>query len=134
MGYTHYYSGPRVITEAALEDIQKIIDASGVPIMGGDGSDGSEPTLTLELVNLNGREDDSHENFAVSTTGDSIDWGFCKTARKPYDKVVGAILLRIREDSPQFNISSDGSWSEWRPARRLFTKVMGREPIHPWEK
>ncbi|URP22101.1 hypothetical protein SEA_BIG4_343 [Microbacterium phage Big4] len=133
MGYTNYWSGPRVITEDALADIEKIIAESGVPITGWNGEEGTEPTLTLELININGVGDDSHENFGVSAEGrGDIDWGFCKTARKPYDKVVGAILLRIREDSPQFIISSDGRWgTEWRAARRLFTKVTGRDPI-PW--
>lgn len=128
MGYTHRWSGPRTITPQAVKDINAIIAASQVTIKGIAGE--GEPEVNTMRVRLNGDADagEDHEGFCVEDGGRD----FCKTYGKPYDDVVGAILLRIREDSPQFIIGSDGNWSEWLPARRLFTAVMGTKPARPF--
>lgn len=130
MGYTHYFRGAPVITEDAIEDIRKIIEASGVSIVGGYGDAGTEPILTAGKIVLNGEEEDSHETLFL--TDSDTGFNFTKTARKPYDAVVGAALLRVLEDSPNFEVSSDGYWDEWLPARELYTSVTGREASQPW--
>jgi hypothetical protein len=65
-------------------------------------------------------------------------WGFCKTARLPYDTVVCAILLRCRVLCPRaFAIGSDGKWgAEWADGawdgdyspRALYRDCFGAEP------
>lgn len=66
-------------------------------------------------------------------------WCFCKTARKPYDVAVGAVLLRCAQIAPTaFVIASDGQWDrEWahgcdhwsddRPKSKLSARNVVRE-------
>lgn len=73
-------------------------------------------------------------------------WAFCKTARKPYDVLVGAILLRCVQLAPDaFAIGSDGRWErEWLhgadywdtgcrrsklSARKLVTELFGTDSV-----
>lgn len=128
MGFTHYWRGQRVITDAALADIKTIIETSGIPITGAYGVEGTEPILTDDLISFNGVGDDAYETLYISTVEDGF--GCCKTARKLYDPVVCATLLRIKEDSPDFKIASDGEWDaadEWGAGRDLFEAALWRE-------
>jgi len=127
MGYTHYWSGTPIFTPHASVDIRKIIRASGVKIAGSLGT--GLPLVDLKGVIFNGQVPDDYETFALgSSDGAAIDFDFCKTAHKPYDIVVCAILLRVIEDSPNFSVSSDGDWeNDWAPARALYATALGRE-------
>ena len=131
MGYTHYYKGliPPESSTQLLTDIQKLLSTSTTSIAGPSGS--GDPILTESLVDLNGR-DDPHEPFTVEI-GHPIPFAFCKTARKPYDQVVGAVLLRCQFYSPHpgFEVHSDGSWDEWGPARELYRTAFGVEAEMP---
>jgi hypothetical protein len=60
----------------------------------------------------------------------------CKTARKPYDAVVTAILLRALDHYTDdygllLTVSSDGNWDEWQSGRDLYKQVFGTEPSRP---
>ena len=128
MGYTHYWSGKPVLSQGVIEDIGKIIEESGVKI--GDGLGQGMPLLSLDAVEFNGWEADD-EHYETFTLGDGS-WNFCKTARLPYDVVVCAALIRVREASPDFVIESDGRWDdadEWVPARELYARALFRETI-----
>lgn len=127
MGYTHYWSGKPNLSADVIEDIEKIIEGSGVKI--GNGLGEGTPILSAELVRFNGwdADDEAYETFEL---GDSDAWTFCKTARMPYDVVVCATLIRVREASPEFIIESDGRWDdadEWGRARELYFEVFERE-------
>ncbi|KAJ5629499.1 hypothetical protein N7528_003156 [Penicillium herquei] len=159
MGYTHYWevvdwnsdewqtAWPQII-----EDVPKIIEASGVEITGpraepnddGDVMDEDEDededdieSVTEPLIDIkegicvNGIGNAGHEDFILKDGK----WSFCKTSQKPYDDVVTTILLRCAVLAPnQFKPSSDGDWEEWGPARVLYSQLWpGEEPGQPWE-
>jgi hypothetical protein len=127
VGYSHYWEGTPILSNEVIEDIAKIIEGSAVKI--GDGLGEGKPILTPDEVRFNGwaADGEDYETFSVSASGGS---DFCKTGREPYDVVVCAALLRIREESPDFRIESDGEWDdpdEWVRARELYFETFGRE-------
>ena len=110
MGFTRYYEGNVTITDQLVEDVEKIIKEAPCAINGWDGT--GEPVVTLKEIRLNGNElnDESCETFLLNN-GEQ-EWGFCKTAREPYDLVVATILRRISILNPGFEVSSDGGNNE----------------------
>jgi hypothetical protein len=95
------------------------------------------PEVSSDFISLNGdaefvatdgmcEDDMSHETFFLSKLSDPDNWNFCKTARKPCDLVVCAILLLAVEIAPgALGVSSDGEMSgdDWQPARDLIRKL-----------
>ena len=110
MGFTRYFHGNVTLTPELVEDIQKIIYEAPCAINGWDGT--GEPVVTLNEIRLNGNElnDEDCETFLVKNG--QQEWGFCKTAREPYDLVVATILQRVAATNPGFEISSDGGNEE----------------------
>jgi len=108
MGYTHYWQHNLDFSEADWKSItdyaKSVIKTSGIPLAGSHGVKGTKPEITDEDIWLNGVEKDSHETFYVARHRDS---GFCKTERKPYDKVVVDILLYMNRFT-NITVSSDG--------------------------
>ena len=143
MGYTHYWELQGDIPQDAFDDIVtdaiNIIELAGVDVAGFDGT--GYPVVTSEAIVLNGRDDDNdgaHETFSFKRqVGNDISfldgrpYAFCKTARKPYDVVVAAILL-----SAQYHcgngivVSSDGNGNdfEWVRAATLYMEATRRVP------
>ena len=108
MGYTHYYTQQRDLTDvewnAAIGLIDDIIRVSPVKVRFFANDD---------YLTLNGIDYDSHEDFCLTRVNSGFN--FCKTARKPYDLVVCAALILINQMAPDvFDISSDGSIHDWR--------------------
>ncbi|KAK6495366.1 hypothetical protein TWF481_003390 [Arthrobotrys musiformis] len=155
MGYTHYYHGQisRTTSSALQTDIQTLLTtitttptlSATIKITGPSGT--GPPGLTDPTsISLNAEADGGHEPLIIPM-GEYIPFRFCKTARKPYDAVVGAVLLRCLFYSPPsgvadgttaegvggkgFVVQSDGSWEEWMPARELYLKAFGVEPTMP---
>lgn len=125
MGYTHYWSGTPNLSINVVADIVTIIKASGVKL--GDWQGKGGPILGMGEVAFNGFGDESYETFRLDNPVGSA---FCKTGRAPYDVVVGAVLLRVRESSPEFTIGSDGDWDdEWAEYRDLYQRALGRETL-----
>ena len=54
-----------------------------------------------------------HESFFL--TPETTNWNFCKTARKPYDLLVCAVLLSAY-NILGYELSSDGGFEDWQPA------------------
>ena len=111
MGYTHNWEGTITNTEwMVVKPIaQKIIELSDVPIeVRGDVSD--------DVLSLNGEGADSHECFVIMA-GNQHD--FCKTARKPYDEVVVAILIAADKYAEYFVWWSDGVEADHADGRAL---------------
>ena len=135
MGYTHYW-GDTVISEDTWEQIlpaiQKLLalpEASEVIQFEWDNS--APPVADGELIQFNGIGNDGSETFYFHRTGrDGCHW-FCKTARKPYDKVATAALCIIGhylvKNGVEHGIESDGYFSEWE-GRELVSKVLD-EPL-----
>lgn len=152
MGYTHYWqrkvgTGDRQTFQAFGHDAQRIITwagAQGIRIAGpmGEGS----PDFSEVHFALNGLGDLSHETFVwnVVAYADDIEsqfpdlfdqgwaYGFTKTAYKPYDAVVTALLIRARElYGDDLRVQSDGSWADWAEGRALYEQVFGKEAPCP---
>jgi hypothetical protein len=141
MGYTHYYTktgtspedslrfemfmnGARTIIEYAtnVEKIQ-LADAMGDHL--------GQWECTKESVRFNGYGPDSHETFDWSI--DSSGFGFTKTAYKPYDAVVTACLIHLKQVYGNLvSIGSDGSWADWQEGARLYRNATGLTASEPF--
>lgn len=139
MGYTHYFysklNKEQIIS--SMDDIEKIIqngtNENGL-LEGGKVGNPASFDVGKELpicdrtngvinfngdVNLNDSEEDywnsplNHENFVVAPFVNDRDFNFCKTACKPYDKLVVASLFHLGYLFPKdFHWSSDGNLIE----------------------
>ena len=131
MGYTHYLPQKKSVSPEAwsqiCKDTKTILESqkkASIPL----ASDHPSEVMVNEkagYINFNGVGDDSHETFAVSQKHDS-QFNFCKTAQKPYDLAVTAVLMVIEHHAPaHFETSSDGDVEDWRPAAELNQKLFG---------
>jgi len=111
-GYSHSWEKQEFSDDQwakILKGAKKIIkaaEAKKIKIMGPTGE--GKPILSSTEIAFNGDadKDKSYETFEVSkkmTKGD-----FCKTDRKPYDKVAVSILALMKEVNPEFGVKSDG--------------------------
>jgi hypothetical protein len=128
MGYTRYWYRPKELNKldfAKLRDtIETIINnVTDIDIVDSFG-EGFDAELTNEHISFNGLGDEGHESFHLPRIlGDSkyytectdaqhlsrgLYFQFCKTQRKPYDDVVAAALLALKEIFPECEVSSDG--------------------------
>ena len=130
MGYTHYWSMSndftpaewQLICGAARNVITKFNDFGNSVKLAREYDDISTPAeITDEHIRFNGLGDDGHETFLIPREIPEApewrqgepDFQFCKTARKPYDDAVVAVLIYIRQECPgKFEWSSDGDLSE----------------------
>ena len=107
MGYTHYWKLGRDLTD---DEVRRI--AEFVPVLAGHAAAAGVPTHWEVnghddyFFSLNGIGDDGHETFGLSKK--ATDFAFCKTARKPYDSVVVALLCWAHQCCPAFTWTSDG--------------------------
>ena len=86
--------------------VKEIFDNNPIPIVGPFGEKGTDVIVNDHMVSFNGVEDDSHETCQI--TKQPTKFEFCKTARKPYDKVVVEVLKAARKACPSMELSSDG--------------------------
>jgi hypothetical protein len=156
MGYTHYMTRPVKNAGSAYFygklalDAKKLCDyanANGIRIRNGLGE--GEPEFTEFHFSINGDashyvegRDLAHETLywaGVPThpkhrEGESHYFNFCKTAMKPYDAVVTAILIRAKSIYGScVSISSDGDWQEWQAGRDLYQQVFGEVAECPFD-
>lgn len=152
MGYTHYNYRPRKNAGSAYMYGKLALDAKaicehaytiGIKLGDWSGENGTSPQFTEGEFSLNGIDDMSHESFVWQALPTQVEWrknepeifDFCKTARKPYDAVVTAILIRAKEIYGScVRISSDGDWHEWQEGRELYEAVFGGVAECPFEK
>lgn len=131
MGYTHYFPQKKAVSPEAWSNICKdtktILEhqkKASIPL----ASDHPSEVMVNEkagYINFNGVDDDSHETFAVSQKLDS-QFNFCKTAQKPYDLAVTAVLMVIEHHAPaHFETSSDGDVEDWRAGAELNQQLFG---------
>ena len=158
MGYTHYVERPvknagsaYMFGKLAL-DAKKLCDyanANGIRIRNGEGL--GEPEFTEFNFSINGDaegfsedgRDLAHETFywvGIPThpkhrEGEPEFFCFCKTAYKPYDAVITAILIRAKVIYGScVSISSDGNWQDWQAGRELYERVFSEVAECPFEK
>ncbi len=151
MGYTHYNYRPRNNAGSAYMYGKLALDAKaicehaytiGIKLGDWSGENGTSPQFTEGEFSLNGIDDMSHETFTWKALPTQVEWrknepeifDFCKTAMKPYDAVVTAILIRAKEIYGScVSISSDGDWSEWKDGRDLYEAVFGQVAECPFD-
>jgi hypothetical protein len=104
-----------------------------ISIKGGLGE--GEPIFNETEIWFNGDEKlgNDYETFSINWK-DMEAFGFCKTARKPYDLFVCLSLLSFTEHFPSdvFTLSSDGDAEEWQDAVDLYNKITGKEIPNPF--
>lgn len=110
MGYTHYWNHSNIDQDKwdneFIPNVKKVIGHPDCPYLAGErGFD--DPVADSEGVFLNGPDENGHESFILRPG--KTDSDFCKTARKPYDSAVVAILALASAIFPGFEWSSDGS-------------------------
>ena len=150
MGYTHYWRFHRdnMKTEKlrqtfkkASEEIQKLYENlplfpknRSILIKGGLGE--GMPIINETEIWFNGesKTDMDHETFSINWKDEEA-FGFCKTARKPYDLLVCLCLLSLLNHygSEIFQLSSDGDASEWQEAVDRYNGITGKEISNPFE-
>ena len=118
MGYTHYFENNSINKKswsAFIEDVQAIIKQAPSEIA-------LDVVINDKDISINGVDDDSHETLYINRDTTS-DFEFCKTARKPYDLVVAAILVAYEEHNEDATVRSDGDLhdGEWVDAFSFLT-------------
>lgn len=151
MGYTHYFErsnankGSAYMFGKLAFDAKKIIEqatARGIAVSGPLGH--GTPEFTESHFSFNGLEmlGQDHETFYWEALPVQHEWNadrdaifnFCKTAYKPYDAVVTAVLIRAKEIYGSLvDVRSDGNWEDWQAGRDLYEATFGTAPSKPWE-
>ena len=120
MGYTHYNEFRNGVNskgqfKVVLADCAKIMESKGdIGIYGGDGT--GEPEFSETEICFNGDVSQGleHEAFYF-TPEESYKCSFCKTEKKLYDLIVGAVLIALANRMKGFKFTSDGQMAEWQP-------------------
>ena len=148
MGYTHYwYRKDGVEDRQAFQelgtDAKRIIaeaERRGIRVADWDGT--GEPEFSELRFALNGVGEEAHETFSWPSVVNRAEWdtsddewvfACTKTAYKPYDAVVCAILIRAKRIyGDGLRVSSDGYWEDWAEGRSLYEAVFGMEAPRPF--
>ena len=150
MGYTHYWYRPEEldgnIFPSFVVDARKLAEEwdrsqGNGHLAGPTGEEGTDPEFSRTIVSFNGLEDDSHESFIIqqifpkdgyrSTDDAGRLFDFCKTARKPYDALVCAVLIAFKHHfGDAVVVSSDG---EWEPKDNPIQEWTGKDWVETGE-
>jgi len=139
MGYTNYWTQNRAFTTQEWGDIR----AACIPmfnrlkqVKGGDGTGRPCIDNTDIIFNGDGMKDEDHETFRLEKNGNGFQ--FCKTARKPYDRYVKAVLVVANFYAPgALEVSCDGDdeddcWTEGVRIATLYAHgIPGKSPCSP---
>jgi hypothetical protein len=132
MGYTHYWTLNRSLTtdewSAITADATAILalaQTRGIVLWYQDDEPDTEPVVSGEHIWFNGPTEDGHETFVLSPLHERDGFNFCKTARKPYDTAVIAILCAAKARAPDaIELSSDGELDDWQEGIRLAAEAV----------
>lgn len=127
MGYTHYWKTNGAMTATEWEAItaaaRKIVTKSTVALAFEYDEPEKKIVISKTAIRFNGIGDDGHETFCIGPDG--TDFEFCKTARKPYDEVVVAILVACAVHASVFSWSSDGDDADHADGLKLYSAATG---------
>jgi hypothetical protein len=105
-------------------------------IKGGNGTGRPEITNDHIVFNGDGSKGEAHESFVLSRVsnfeGERV-FQFCKTARKPYDRYVKAVLIVAQRVAPgALEVSCDGDDEPdcWTEGQRIADIYMGKSVIN----
>lgn len=126
MGYTHYwyFKKPKrgeakkaeIAYQKAVKAINTMLVKHNQTATGENRLSGySAHSLEYGGIKFNGKGDMSHEDFCLREyLKENEGFGFCKTARKPYDLFVVAALCILKYHLKDLiEVSSDGYAEEW---------------------
>lgn len=108
MGYTHYIKPKRAYKEDRSElvrDIEAVYAqalVAGIELAEEYDIPDNQPVVTNKEIRFNGVGDIGHETFHVDMDTDNDGFLFCKTARKPYDAVVVAVMVLLHHHDPDW--------------------------------
>lgn len=140
MGYTHYFQQLKDCSPAAWAKLCNALPALALkvsneaPIAREYDSAGEPPAITEDDILFNGVGNNGHETMHLSRKRtvedyqrgrpDSEAFHFCKTAEKPYDVIVVALLCLAHTYAPGvWRISSDGNANEWANGLALARRI-----------
>lgn len=118
MGYTHYFPQKHDFTETEWKSIttfaKKLFKYKKDILANWNGDKGTKPEISETEISFNGIDEDAHETCTIHRFNDK-EFNFCKTAEKPYDAVVVALLIYINDVAKSaLDISSDGNKADWK--------------------
>lgn len=140
MGYTHYFTKNgthredsrlfEMFSAGARTIIEYAVKYDSIQIADGMGTKAGAWEATNDIVVFNGLGKDSHETFHFHLVGRGFN--FCKTAYKPYDAVVTACLIHMKNVYGDLvDIGSDGSWGDWKDGAHLYRNATGLTAENP---
>ena len=135
MGYTHHWSNSRPIDDSEWEAIttraRQILrvaqDDLGIALSE-EYDVNKMPIVSEKEIRFNGYADEGHETFMI--TRDADEYSFCKTARKPYDVVVVALLQLLGVYAPGFDWRSEGNDEDLIDGLALYNAATGANWDH----
>lgn len=135
MGYTHYFQMSKQPTESqwgrivvAAKQLEAALPEKTRTAGGYHANDPlslcpEETDISLIEIRFNGGNGLDHETFLIHPH--YREFNFCKTARKPYDLMVTAVLLACHHFAPGcWDIGSDGDPEDWQEAVALVRSVL----------
>lgn len=133
MGYSHYWSRPLNLNKETfklfVQDCNKIFahcqNNLNIKLADAMGDEGTEPEACEEGVFFNGSGDGSYEGVCIEQEQTEAAFDFCKTALRPYDVAVTAVLIALKHHFPECKITSDGDNNDWDEGRRLCNDLLG---------
>lgn len=119
MGYTHYWTPARAqlpleLPTAFVIHVREVLALARTRVRLVDD-------VSAACIQVNGVEPDDFENFLFVLDGR---WAFCKTAAKPYDLAVTA-LLALAAHHGLASVSSDGEPDDWADGVALAREATG---------
>jgi len=133
MGYTHYMHNTAVTTKpeefvALKEDCLTLLEQHKDILANGMGEADTSPTIGDTEITFNGIEEDSHETMTIPLEGPLRSFEFCKTAYKPYDKVVVASLFLVAYHlGAAVDVSSDGGPEDWQEGLGIALSILPQD-------
>lgn len=129
MGYTHYFRQTRHPTPAewdqlvtAFKQMQTVALLDEPLQITGNEDMPEPPRMDSDWIIFNGLGDDAHETMVVYRMGAGFQC--CKTAQKPYDRAVVALLCLMHTLLPgTWEIGSDGDPDDWDEGLALAREV-----------
>lgn len=125
MGYSHYW-----VLNKEFDDTNWKQFLDGAVWIVGTATDAGIAIANDSAENaifINGVAEGAHETFGI--TKKDIGFNFCKTAEKPYDTVVTALLILLKEIlGSEVKITSDGTWEDWQGGQLLYETVFDKQP------
>ena len=147
MGYTHSFTPKKATPEKWNEFVQQCkqlkdglqmysesacgcYEDKKILIRGGGGT--GRAIFNKEEVWFNGDTKRGLEHETFWTEPNLDEWQFCKTARKPYDLLVCAVLIAAK-NILGYEVTSNGNLEDWKQAIDLYSEVIYGESIYTFD-